>query len=140
MLYSQWFAGALNEVADSLSCDHHLPDSDLLILLHSQIPAQIPEGFRICPLPPSIVSKIMTCLCNLLPAMQSPTAPVQSKITTGDTGSTSSSPLNLMSDYPFLTDFSQHEKHQLITCFAASVQANDVHQGAIHGIKMTPVN
>jgi hypothetical protein len=74
-LYSQWFHGKLNEVADSLSRDHHLSDTDLLTLLHHNIPEQVPEDFKIYPLPPSIELKIMTWLCSLPPAMQSPAAP-----------------------------------------------------------------
>jgi hypothetical protein len=74
-LYSQWFHGKLNEVADSLSRDHHLSDTDLLTLLHHNIPEQVPEDFKIYPLPPSIKLKIMTWLCSLPPATQSPAAP-----------------------------------------------------------------
>jgi hypothetical protein len=36
-VYSQWFEGILNEVADALSRDHNLPDEKLLNLFHSLI-------------------------------------------------------------------------------------------------------
>jgi hypothetical protein len=74
-VYSQWFEGNSNEVADALSHDHHLSDTQLLNLLLSLIPEQIPNNFRICPLPPDIVSRIMTWLHSLLPLMQSPKEP-----------------------------------------------------------------
>lgn len=74
-LYSQWFKGKLNKVADSLSHDHHLSDLDLLTLLYSAVPKQVPKGFKICPLPPIVVSRITTWLCSLPPATQSPTEP-----------------------------------------------------------------
>jgi hypothetical protein len=96
MVYSQWFQGVLNEVADSLSRDHHLSDYDLLKLLHSCVPEQIPSNFRICPLPQNVVSKITTWLLNLPPSTQSPTAPQRSKLATGDIGIHISQPLNSM--------------------------------------------
>jgi hypothetical protein len=74
-LYSQWFRGKLNGVADSLSHDHHLSNTDLLTLLCRNIPEQVPKDFNIYPLPPSAELKIMTWLCSLPPAMQSPAAP-----------------------------------------------------------------
>jgi hypothetical protein len=85
-LYSQWFCGKLNEVADSLSRDHHLSDTDLLTVLHCNIPEQVPKDFKFYPLPPSVELKITTWLCSLPPATQSPAAPQRSKIATGDTG------------------------------------------------------
>jgi hypothetical protein len=80
------FSLGLNEVADSLSRDHHLSDTDLLTLLRRNIPEQVPEDFKIYPLPPSVELKITTWLCSLPPATQSPAAPQRSKIATGDTG------------------------------------------------------
>ncbi len=93
-VYSQWFQGVLNEIADSLSRDHHLSDSELLILLHSCVPEQIPNNFRICPLPQDVVSKITTWLLSLPPSTQSPTAPPRSKLATGDIGTRTSRPSN----------------------------------------------
>ena len=95
-VYSQWFQGVLNEIADSRSRDHHLSDSELLNLLHSCVPEQIPSNFRICPLPQDIVSKIMTWLLNLPPSTQSPKEPQQSKLATGATGKPTSKPLSSM--------------------------------------------
>ena len=95
-LYSQWFAGNENDVADSLSRDHHLSDAALLALLLSSVPEQVPKDFRLCPIPPDVDSKITTWLLSLPPSTQSPMAPHRSKLATGDTGTTTSSPLNWM--------------------------------------------
>ena len=57
-LYSQHFAGSLNVIADSLSRDHHLSDSQLSQLLHHHFPQQVPPNFTISPLPPTIISWI----------------------------------------------------------------------------------
>jgi hypothetical protein len=47
VLFSKWFPGKENEVADSLSCDHHLSNDALCPLLHSSFPGQMPPGFAI---------------------------------------------------------------------------------------------
>ena len=52
--YSQWFPGKSNNVADALSRDWHLGDIKLTSLLHSHFPEQMPENFRILPLPSEI--------------------------------------------------------------------------------------
>jgi len=49
-LYSQWFEGNKNQLTDSLSCDHHLSDPDLLALLSSEIPEQMLMNFKLYPL------------------------------------------------------------------------------------------
>ncbi len=83
-------------MSNTLSHDHHLSDSDLLTLLYSAVTEQVPKGFKICPLPPIVISRIMTWLHCLLPAMQSLTEPQWSKITTGGIGKPTSKPSNLM--------------------------------------------
>lgn len=91
-LYSQWFPGAENELADSLSRDFHLLDDELLTLFCTLIPEQVPAGFRICPLPPELVSQVLTWMDSLPWKTPSPRAPHRSKIATGGTGKPSSSP------------------------------------------------
>lgn len=93
-LYSQWFEGAKNELADSLSRDHHLSNDKLLTLFHSTIPSQVPSNLKICPLPPDVVSKIMTWLRNLPPSTQLLMAPQRSKLATGRIGKLSLSASN----------------------------------------------
>jgi hypothetical protein len=60
-LYSQWFPGDENIIADSLSRDFHLSDSHLSNLLSSHFLDQAPFGLRILPVPPDIVSWL-SCL------------------------------------------------------------------------------
>jgi hypothetical protein len=65
-LYSQWFTGEFNTVADCLSRDFHSNDSSLTLLLKSCVPHQIPFGFSLYPLPTEIVSWL-TCLLQKQP-------------------------------------------------------------------------
>jgi len=65
-LYSQWFEGNENCVADSLSCDFHIPDFHLQHLLCSTFPLQVPFGLKILPLPTEIVSWLMSLLLKQL--------------------------------------------------------------------------
>jgi hypothetical protein len=87
-LYSQWFPGLDNIVPDSLSRDHHLSDPAQLSLLQHHCPDQVPQDFTINPLPPELVSLMMTWLHNLPASTQSPKVPHRSKLATGDTTST----------------------------------------------------
>jgi hypothetical protein len=64
--YSQWFPGENNNVVDSLSCDFHLTDNELISYLRHYFPSQIPSIFKIVPLPNKIVSWL-TSLLQLLP-------------------------------------------------------------------------
>jgi len=93
-LYSQWFEGDKNQLTDSLSRDHHLSDPDLLALLYSAIPEQMPTNFKLYPLPPELVSKLTTWIRNLPASMQLPGTPLRSKLATGATGLDTSRPLS----------------------------------------------
>ena len=64
-LYSQWFPGGENLIADSLSRDFHLNDSDLSKFLLSSVPHQVPFGLNIKPLPSEISSWLISMLQNL---------------------------------------------------------------------------
>ena len=55
-LYGQHLEGKRNQVADSLSRDHHIPDTKLTHLFETHFPDQIPKDFDISPLPPKISS------------------------------------------------------------------------------------
>ncbi len=52
--YSQWFCGADNQVANALSRDKDHTDKELTKILCSHCPSQVPEHFRIVPLPNKI--------------------------------------------------------------------------------------
>jgi hypothetical protein len=56
VLYSQWFAGIDNNVADTLSRCHDLSNTDLTNFIISQFPDQAPPGFHLSPLPPDLTS------------------------------------------------------------------------------------
>ncbi len=66
-LYSQWFAGEDNIVADSLSRDFHLSDEQLTFLITTFAPKQVPFGFKIYRLPQEIILWL-TCLMQNLPS------------------------------------------------------------------------
>jgi hypothetical protein len=54
--YSQWFRGIENNVADALSQDMDRSDDKLTQILFTHIPSQVPNSFKIVPLPNEIVS------------------------------------------------------------------------------------
>ena len=84
--YSQWFPGIENDVADSLSRDMHLSDTELTQLLLSSFPSQVPHSFHIVPLPNEIVSW-MTSLLLTLPVKEQYREPhTPTKIGRGDDG------------------------------------------------------
>jgi hypothetical protein len=64
--YSQWFEGKKEKVADALSRDWHLGNDELTSLLRFHFPEQMPENFRISPLPKEI-SSWMSSLLQQLP-------------------------------------------------------------------------
>mmetsp|Transcript_32636 Transcript_32636/g.70664 ORF Transcript_32636/g.70664 Transcript_32636/m.70664 type:complete len:160 (+) Transcript_32636:912-1391(+) len=94
VLYPQWLPGIINIVAHVLSRDFHLTNTHLLDLLRRHVPHQLPPSFRICPLPPTIVSFLTSFLERRLPTTQSPKAPQRSKLVRGDDGSTTSDQSN----------------------------------------------
>ncbi len=90
-LYSQWFPGAENLIADSLSRDFHLNDDELTIFLTSRLPHQAPFGLKISPLPKEISSWLTSMLQNLHEKERWSKAPTQSSTWLGrDTRATSS--------------------------------------------------
>jgi hypothetical protein len=54
-LYSQWFKGDLNNIADTLSRAHNLSNSELSSFLTSSFPEQTPAGITIYDLPKEIL-------------------------------------------------------------------------------------
>ena len=55
-LYSQWFRGCDNDVADCLSRDLHVDADTLSLSIPHLFPSQVPPNFKISPLPQEIVS------------------------------------------------------------------------------------
>ncbi len=54
--YSQWFRGIENNVANALSRDMDRSDDKLTQILFTHVPSQVPNSFKIVPLPNEIVS------------------------------------------------------------------------------------
>ena len=67
--YSQWFCGADNNVADALSRDNNRTDDELTQILRSHCPSQLPQHFKIVPLPNKSASWL-TLLLLPLPVKQ----------------------------------------------------------------------
>jgi hypothetical protein len=63
--YSQWFPGKDNVVADVLSRDGHLSNSDRESLLTSFFPSQLPPNFRHTAVPEEITSFVSSVLLTL---------------------------------------------------------------------------
>jgi hypothetical protein len=70
-LYSQWFPGKKNVIADSLSRDIDIPANTLTHHFHSLFPTQMPTNFAICPLPDTISSFVLSTLSELTKRGQS---------------------------------------------------------------------
>jgi hypothetical protein len=67
--YSQWFPGRINNVADALSRDKDRSDQELTQIIFTHVPSQVPNSFKIVPLPSKIVSGL-TLLLQKLPVQQ----------------------------------------------------------------------
>ena len=67
--YSQWFPGKENDVSDALSRDDDKSYEELIQILKTFVPSQLPLHFRIVPLPKEIVLW-MTSLLARLPVKQ----------------------------------------------------------------------
>ncbi len=65
--YSQWFAGKLNNVTNTLSWDWHSNKKELTSILCLHFPQQMPMHFKISPLP-SKISSWLILLLQRLPA------------------------------------------------------------------------
>jgi hypothetical protein len=64
-IYSQWFPGERNQVADLLSRSPSSDHNQLTNNILSQFPSQVPKSFKISPVPPEIESFAYNLLLNL---------------------------------------------------------------------------
>ena len=88
--YSQWFPGKENAVADVLSRDFELGDSEVVELIKKNFSHQIPQDFRLVLLPEKIVTDVGSLL-RLLPKTQPlPPRPAPSGIAVGEGSKVSS--------------------------------------------------
>ena len=91
VLYRQWFRGADNELADSLSRDAlYLPPQSHKTFLTQTLPTQIPNSFHIAPPPKEILSFISSILLLLPVQQQRLVAPKPSELLLSNTGLISS--------------------------------------------------
>ncbi len=60
--YSQWFRGADNNVADALSRDNDRSNNELTNILRTHCYSQLPQHFKITPLPNKITSWLTAAL------------------------------------------------------------------------------
>jgi hypothetical protein len=85
--YSQWFPGKENIVADALSRDDDRSDEELTSILFRFAPHQMPNHFRIVPLPSEIVSWLTSLLSRLPVKEQYREVHTRTKLGRGDDGS-----------------------------------------------------
>jgi hypothetical protein len=63
--YSQWFPGKSNNIADSLSRDFDLDETEISKYLHLHYPSQLPPHLQVVPLPNEIESWLISLLLQL---------------------------------------------------------------------------
>jgi hypothetical protein len=90
--YSQWFRGRDNNIADSLSRDFHLSDSDLTKFVLSNFPSQAPKNFHIAPLPNEIDCWMTSLLLTLPVNPQFREVHTPTKLALGTDGQTTALP------------------------------------------------
>jgi hypothetical protein len=90
--FSQWFPGKDNEVADSLSRDMDLSDTELTTHILTNFPSQVPHSFNIVPLPNEIVSWMTSLLLTLPVKEQFREVHTPTKRERGDVGPTTANP------------------------------------------------
>jgi hypothetical protein len=102
-LHAEHIPGKHNIVADSLSRDFHLNDTDLTSLLFSHAPpTQVPSTFKIHPLPPHLSSWATSMLESMPPTTASPPRPAPSNLVPSNDTPPSSS--NVASPTPSLNN------------------------------------
>jgi hypothetical protein len=91
-IYSQWFPGKQNVIADSLSRDTHLSDENILLLFANSplTYPQLPAVTDLRPLPPKIISWITSLLQTMPVRKELPTQLGRSELWLGSAGSPSS--------------------------------------------------
>ena len=67
--YAQWFPGSMNDFSDAISRDDNRSDEELINIFRTFTPSQIPDHFKIVPLP-SEISSWLTLLLQRLPVKE----------------------------------------------------------------------
>jgi hypothetical protein len=94
--YSQWFAGKSNNVLDALLRDWHRNKEELTFILCSHFPKQMPENFRVSPLPSKINSWLTSVLRQLPVSKQLREQHMTTGLELGSGGGNITSPLDVM--------------------------------------------
>jgi len=118
-LFSQWFPGEENVVADSLSRDFHLSDVDLSNLLLLHCPDQVPFGLKILPVPPDIISWL-TCLLLSQPQEAPWTKALTRSIRAWVSFQRYLNSIGVIQD-PFLDQFSSVQRTKILSAFAHAI-------------------
>lgn len=138
---SQWFPGKQNDVADSLSRDHHLSDYVLTQLFSHSVPTQLPPNFVIKQVPSAMSCWLTALLQQQPPATVSPKQPIRSILSRGLIGNVASLPsapktigslttLNPSNDPKFLAplpSLSEIEDSPLVKDLLLSVEQSKPH-------------
>jgi hypothetical protein len=85
-LFSQWICGTSNSVADCLSRNYKLRNAALTTFIKSSYPDQVPENFKVSPLPEEISSFLTSWVQAGPPAKESPQGQPRKKPPAGDDG------------------------------------------------------
>jgi hypothetical protein len=121
-LYSQWFQGDKNIIADALSREHEISNEHLVLSLTSSYPTQTPAGLKICHLPREVSSWICLMLLQLPKQTPARQPPHRSTPDPGTAGSVSSRPSESTHQTPSWTDSTQEPN---ISSSAHSWQPSD---------------
>jgi hypothetical protein len=98
--YSQWLMGYRNNGADALSRENEMSDDELTTYIKTKFPSQVPENFKISPLPDELTSLLSAIVGhNVLPPA-SKTPRTSAKTRPGGGG------LTFMSDVTYRTTLS----------------------------------
>lgn len=93
-LYSQWFPGNKNDVADCCSRRFDLPDSVFIPHLKSNFADQLPTDLDLRPIPEPIISWVTSAVQRVHEMKPSPNPPPKTNDEPGDVGANSSSTSN----------------------------------------------
>jgi hypothetical protein len=91
--YSQSFKGESNEVSNALSPDDDQDNKELINIFHAFCPSQIPNQFRIVPLPRKITSWLIALLQKLPVNQQFNEVHTRSKLGHGNDGASTTNAL-----------------------------------------------
>ncbi len=92
--FSQWFAGKRNDVADALSQERQRTNKNLTSILHSLFPNQMPDHFKILPIPRDISCWLISLLQQSSMSKQLQEEHTTVKLEHGNVGHHTASPLN----------------------------------------------